>query len=217
MASFAKKHNLPNKTISPNILPRALASVLRGTDTTRTSLFAEKQSKDDSFASGSQNPFLRGTLPDSVIVDITIVKDVQTFFNDLTTLCAPGDQPRGFEETPRVESSRSFIECVFTESLTREAVTGGLHLPSFQEPFTTFEALSADVKVLKISISGIPRQYGRADDGGAAELKSDMFSNLSHFGRVVDCGLVRGIAGTFTGRGYVVLEVESSSPTYIAA
>ncbi|KAI8327015.1 hypothetical protein EDC96DRAFT_453662 [Choanephora cucurbitarum] len=157
MASSAKKHNLPNKAISPNILPRAWASVVRGTDTTRTSLFAEKQSKDDAFASGSQNPFLRGTLPDSVFVDITNVKDVQTFFNDLTTLCAPGDQLWGLEKTPRVESSRSFIECVFTESLARKAVTEGLHLPSSQEPFTTFEALSADVKILKISISGLPR------------------------------------------------------------
>ena len=94
--------------------------------------------------------------------------------------------------------------------LASEATTNGLHLPSFQAPFSAIDALSADVKILKISISGLPRQCGR-NDGGSAELKSDMMSNLSPFGRVVDCGLVRGIAGTFTGRGFVVLEVNTSS------
>ncbi|OBZ81138.1 hypothetical protein A0J61_10813 [Choanephora cucurbitarum] len=116
-----------------------------------------------------------------------------------------------FELILYTKSARSFIECVFTNSLAQQAITEGLRLPSFDEPFATFETLSANVKILKISISGLPRQYGRVD-GGAAEPKSDMFRNLSSFGRVADCGLVRGIAGTFTGRGYVVLEVESSSP-----
>ncbi|OBZ80508.1 hypothetical protein A0J61_11443, partial [Choanephora cucurbitarum] len=194
MASSAKKHNLPNKAISPNILPRAWASVVRGTDTTRTSLFTEAQPTDDAFASGTPNPFLKGTLPNSVFVGITNVKDVKKYFSDLTALCTPGDQLWGLEETPRVEGSRSFIECVFTDSLARKAIVEGLRLPSFEEPFLAFEALSADVKILKISISGLPRQYGRSN-GGAVELKSDM---------------VR-IAGTFTGRGYVVLEVESAS------
>ena len=94
--------------------------------------------------------------------------------------------------------------------LASEATTNGLHLPSFQAPFSAIDALSADVKILKISISGLPRQYGQTDDD-AAELKSDMMSNLSRFGRMVDCGLVRYIAGTFTGRGFVVLEVDTSS------
>ncbi|OBZ86822.1 hypothetical protein A0J61_05131 [Choanephora cucurbitarum] len=186
--------------MSSAILPRAWVSVVRDADTTQTSLFSQNNPQEDDFSQGAQTPFLKGSLPESVFIDITNVKDIKLFFSGLITLCSPNDQ--------------------IWKPLAIEATTNGL--PSFQAPFSAFDVLSGDVKILKISISGLicgfqfylstecNMKYGQTD-GGAAELKSDMMSNLSPFGRVVDCGLVQGIAGTFTGRGFVVLEVGLSS------
>ncbi|KAG0731838.1 hypothetical protein G6F23_014911 [Rhizopus arrhizus] len=87
----------------------------------------------------------------------------------------------------------------------------GAKLKSFETHFQVFYSLSIDAEILKISLSGLPRQYGRAN-GGAHELRADMIANLSNFGSVIDCGMVSGISGNFTGRGYAVLELDSSSP-----
>ncbi|KAI8321408.1 hypothetical protein EDC96DRAFT_454034, partial [Choanephora cucurbitarum] len=133
--------------------------------------------------------FLKGSLLKSVFINITNVKDIELFFSDLTALCSPTDQLWGLAKTPRVEDSRSFNECFLAGPLASEVTTNGLRLPSIQAPFSAFDSLSTDVKISKILISGLPRQYGRSDDD-AAEWKSDMMSNLSTFGKVVDYGLV---------------------------
>lgn len=50
------------------------------------------------------------------------------------------------------------------------------------------------------------RQYGRTD-GGSAEFKGDVINNLTKFRKLVDYGLTSGIPGTFSGRGFAVIEV----------
>ncbi|KAG1139728.1 hypothetical protein G6F37_008965 [Rhizopus arrhizus] len=86
----------------------------------------------------------------------------------------------------------------------------GAKLKSFETHFQVLYSLSIDAEILKISLLGLPRQYGRAN-GRAQELCADMIANLSTFGSVIDCGMVSGISGNFTGRGYAVLELDSSS------
>ncbi|CEG74445.1 hypothetical protein RMATCC62417_09662 [Rhizopus microsporus] len=41
-----------------------------------------------------------------------------------------------------------------------------------------------------------------------------MHTNLSKFGQVVDCGIVRDLTGLYTGRGYAVLDISQTNPVH---
>ncbi|KAG1146839.1 hypothetical protein G6F37_011887 [Rhizopus arrhizus] len=63
--------------------------------------------------------------------------------------------------------------------------SGGLQLPSFVDRFHVFPSLSPSATLLKVTLAGLPHQYGRRE-GGLAQLHDDMQRNLSSFGTVVD-------------------------------
>jgi hypothetical protein len=150
-------------------------------------------------------------MPDSILVDITHVDNPTVFYDEFTALCKHREHLWGLEEKLRVDGHRRFAEFVVSPEMATKLCSEGAKLKSFETHFQVFYSLSIDAEILKISLSGLPRQYGRAN-GGAQELRADMIANLSNFGSVIDCSMVSGISGNFTGRGYAVLEL-GSSPT----
>jgi hypothetical protein len=214
--SFFTYSNMPSKATSgithKPIAPRSWANVCRTTDINKTSLLCPSTIVESNHTSSSglvviptPNPFLKGTIPESVFVDITNVENQTIFFQEFSAVCNKNEHLWGLAEKPRLDGRRLFAEFLLSAVMADKLCTEGLKLPSFEKIFWGFFSLSSDSEILKISITGLPRQYGRLH-GGAAELKADMIRNLSPYGHVVDCGLISGISDTFTGRGYAVLE-----------
>ncbi|KAG1606725.1 hypothetical protein G6F46_012811 [Rhizopus delemar] len=98
-----------------------------------------------------------------------------------------------------------YAELTVSPAMYERLCTEGLQLPSFTDRFLAFPSLSPSAELLKVTLTGLPHQYGRRD-GGLAQLHSDMQRNLSSFGHVIDSGTIRGTSGFYSGNGYVVLE-----------
>jgi hypothetical protein len=129
--------------------------------------------------------FLERHHPESVFVDITNVENQTVFFKEFSAACNKNEHLWGLAEKPRLDGRRLFAEFLLSAVLADKLCTEGLKLPSFEKVFWRIFSLSSDSEILKISITGLPRQYGRLH-GGAEELKADMVKNLSPFGHVVD-------------------------------
>ncbi|KAG1032358.1 hypothetical protein G6F43_013792 [Rhizopus delemar] len=163
------------------------------------------------FASYSERPFLKGTVPDSVLIDITHVSNRISFLEELASAC---DNPTDIWHVVKVirrDSSKLFAELVVSSSFEEKLCTIGVKLPSFEKPFVAYPSLALDADILRISFENLPSHYGRGDKG-LQDLHNDMRSNLSSFGTIIDCGKVCGLAGLYSGQGYAVLEVHKQGP-----
>jgi hypothetical protein len=187
--SFFTYSNMPSKATSgithKPIAPRSWANVCRTTDINKTSLLCPSTIVESNHTSSSglvviptPNPFLKGTIPESVFVDITNVENQTIFFQEFSAVCNKNEHLWGLAEKPRLDGRRLFAEFLLSAVMADKLCTEGLKLPSFEKIFWGFFSLSSDSEILKISITGLPRQYGRLH-GGAAELKADMIKNLS--------------------------------------
>lgn len=114
----------------------------------------------------------------------------------------------GVEKRLKKDLQSIYVEITVSPEMHETIRTKGVELPSFPSVFIGCPSISPDVEILKISLSGLPREYGR-ETGGLEQLKQDTTSNLRRYGTVVDCGLVWSVAGTFGGKGYVYLETLS--------
>lgn len=150
-------------------------------------------------------PFLKGSVPNSIFVDITTVKDKKIFLTELTTFCQGNEHLWAVADQIRREYQRMYAELTVSPAMYERLCTEGLQLPSFTDRFLAFPSLSPSAELLKVTLTGLPHQYGRRD-GGLAQLHSDMQRNLSSFGHIIDSGTVRGTSGFYSGKGYVVLE-----------
>ncbi|KAI9480298.1 MAG: hypothetical protein EXX96DRAFT_633642 [Benjaminiella poitrasii] len=183
---------------------------IRSETPVKTSILPQVESNLPSTPSTDRNPLLKGSFPESVFIDITHVRDVKKFFTEFASFCNYTEHIWGFEEKPRNDDKRLFSEFVLSSTMLAIVCDkNGFTLPSFSQNFFAFPSLPADSKLIKITLTGLPQQYGRMS-GGSGELYSNMLRNLKPYGSVVDCGIITSIHGLFTGRGYVALEV---SPT----
>ncbi|KAI8971519.1 hypothetical protein BDF20DRAFT_825359 [Mycotypha africana] len=132
-------------------------------------------------ALSTRDPYLKGTVLDSILIDTSQVRDVKTFFKDLADYCGGSSHLWYVKEQPRTEGKRIFVEAVVS-SLMREQMCckDGFHLPSFNSPFYAFDSLSSDDDIVKIQLSNLPPQYGRLD-GGYDELKQDILNSAVPF------------------------------------
>lgn len=153
-------------------------------------------------------PFLKGILPNSLLADITHINNMDNFIDELFEFCGGNEHLWLVSESPRREYSRVFAEFVVSPIKYFTIQHEGLHLKTLGK-MLAFSSLSSSSEILKITLSGLPAQYG-CGDCGLAQLHRDMNQNLMHFGRVVDCGIITNSKGIFAGSGYVVLEIKSS-------
>ncbi|EIE77754.1 hypothetical protein RO3G_02458 [Rhizopus delemar RA 99-880] len=153
----------------------------------------------------ASRPFLKGSVPNSIFVDITTVKDKKIFLTELTAFCQGNEHLWAVADQIRREYQRMYAELTVSPAMYERLCTEGLQLPSFTDRFLAFPSLSPSAELLKVTLTGLPHQYGRRD-GGLAQLHSDMQRNLSSFGHIIDSGTVRGTSGFYSGKGYVVLE-----------
>lgn len=157
-----------------------------------------------------RRPFLKGSIPHSLFIDISNVDDQKSFLVDFNASCEGGVHLWSVSDTLRRHLSHIYAEVCVSPSKRAELLEKGLKLDSLTSPLAVFPSLSMSAEILKVSLSGLPAQYGRAD-GGLAQLNADMYRNLSIFGNIVDCGIVVNSSGFFSGNGFVVLECLSSS------
>ncbi|KAI7908101.1 uncharacterized protein BX663DRAFT_424437, partial [Cokeromyces recurvatus] len=166
----------------------------------------------DHFSNKVIRPFLTGSFAHSMLIDITIVEDQQKIFlKELDHFCSGKLHLWGVSDKIRKDYSRLFAEIAVSPELYQKfKVEPTFSLPSFPAPFAAYPSLSPSTKIVKVSFSGLPFQYGR-ESGGSDELFADMPFNLAPFGEVIDCGFVIGSSGLFGGGGYAVLALSSDS------
>lgn len=149
-------------------------------------------------------PFLKGTFQNSLLIDITDVSSKQDFISELREVCMGSEHLWAISPTLRREYSRWYAEIAVSPSYFVRFQQDGFELKT-QGKFSAFPSLSPSAEILKVSLSGLPMQYGRGK-GGLAQLRLDMISNLKAFGNIFDFGLDFSAAGVYTGNGYVVIE-----------
>ena len=152
-------------------------------------------------------PFLKGTVSNSLLIDITTIRDVKVFVQELHEVCNGSEHLWSVSSTLRRDFSRVYAEIVVSPSKYIQFAQEGFELKT-QGKFLAFPSLSPSAEVLKISLSGLPSQYGRRQ-GGLDQLRTDMNHNLRHYGKIIDSGLVTNSSGVYTGSGYVVLELST--------
>jgi len=164
---------------------------------------------NNKFSFYAKKPFLKGTIPNSIFIDITEVDNQLQFLKELQIQADYNEHLWSVEDTLRNDNQRRYAEVTVSPSFGESLCTEGIKLPSFEQPFVGYRSLSADEEILKISLSGLPRHYGRKH-GGLIELCTDMDTNFAKFGSIIDCGIIAGTTGVFAGHGYVVLELTKS-------
>ncbi|KAI7875644.1 uncharacterized protein EV154DRAFT_486690 [Mucor mucedo] len=175
MALSAKHLNPPEKVIN---------------DVKKSKPIKPATSIEQSLTTSSRNPFIKGTFPNSILVHISIVTDQKMFFEEFMTHFQNGDNVWGLEAKLYTEGKRCFAEFLMAKVAADSIIESGFKLPSFEHTFMGFYSLSSDSKIIKVSISGLPFQYGRSS-GGTDELRADLQKNMSKFGKIVDCGITR--------------------------
>ncbi|KAG0753375.1 hypothetical protein G6F32_012770 [Rhizopus arrhizus] len=172
---------------SNNLGTRSWANVVRNTNYTKLSIINTSDTNEESqssFPTDTNKPFVKGTMPDSILFDIIHVDNPTVFYDKFTALYKHREHLWSLEEKLRVDGHRRFAEFVVSPEMATKLCSEGAKLKSFETHFQVFYSLSIDAEILKISLSGLPRQYGRAN-GGAHELRADMIANLSTFGSVM--------------------------------
>lgn len=229
---LSTNENLPPKKATPDKPPppilhsnKSWARIVRGNVQTsntpsnpRTSLNTTNRNTTDSplsesqlrqIATYSERPILKGTVPDSLFIDISTVSNKLLFIQELAAACEGNKHLWSVEDVIRRDFHKAFAEITVSPSFREKICSHGVKLPSFDQLFIGYPSLSSDADILKISFANLPRQYGRGN-GGLLELQADMHENLSAFGKVLNCGTTCGLAGVYSGRGYAVLELHQS-------
>lgn len=172
---------------------------------------ADSVPPEDHFRTQVIRPYLKGSFPHSVFIDITNVSNDQqkTFITEFSKFCDDDKHLFAISNKIRQDYARRYAEVKVSPLMYQKLVTNPeFMLASFYEPFHAYPSLSSSDKIIKVSFTNLPAEYGRAE-GGLQQLRDDMSSNLSQYGNILDCGLVKGSTGVYAGGGYAVLIVQS--------
>ncbi|KAG0905978.1 hypothetical protein G6F33_011739 [Rhizopus arrhizus] len=176
---------VPNKAISPT-KPKKLSWV---------NVVQAGQQRTSSFLAMSTNASNPNSLGIGSGQPSTVADNRPSTFTPSTMLA---DQIRR-------DYHKLYAELTVSPVMYAQLCSDGLQLPSFVDRFHVFPSLSPSATLLKVTLAGLPHQYGRRE-GGLAQLHGDMQRNLSSFGTVVDSDIIKGSSGVYSGKGYVVLE-----------
>ncbi|CAO0792598.1 unnamed protein product [Mucor circinelloides] len=162
----------------------------------------------DHFSHKVARPFLKGTIPNSVLVDITQIYDRQKeFIVALQIYCEANTHLWAVSEHMRRDNNRIYAEISVSPTMYEQIrQQPALELENFDKPLMAYPTLSPSENIVKLSLSRSPAHYGRRD-GGTTQLHDDMHHNLQKFGQLIDCGFVTGGSGVYAGGGYAVLAV----------
>ncbi|KAI9468283.1 MAG: hypothetical protein EXX96DRAFT_492991, partial [Benjaminiella poitrasii] len=109
--------------------------------------------------------FLKGTLPRSLLIDISNVGNQNLFLSELRKFCQQRKNLWDVLNRLRRDCDRRYVEILVSLSMYKLLLSKSLYLKSFETAFPD--------EILKISPQGLPLQYGRAD-GGLQQLTHDM-------------------------------------------
>ena len=202
----AKKTSSISRT--PNLLPNGESGTLTtSADPTTPPL--------DHFSSALIRPFIKGTVDHSLLIDITNVIDEKkkTFLSAFKEFCGGQAHLWSVRDHFRRDYNRCYAEVVVSPSKYHYFLNNStFSLSFFTDTFRIYPSLSPTAEIMKISLTGLPDQYGRLF-GGTEQLTRDMNTNMSRFGTLLDCGFVTGASGVYSGNGYAVISTDNTSPT----
>ncbi|KAI7897641.1 uncharacterized protein BX663DRAFT_565308 [Cokeromyces recurvatus] len=103
-----------------------------------------------------------------------VIRPFLTGCHELDHFCSGKLHLWGVSDKTRKGCSRLFAEIAVSPKLYQKLkVEPNFSLPSFPAPFAAYPSLSPSTKIVKVSLSGLPFQYGR-ESGGLDELFADM-------------------------------------------
>ncbi|KAI8643459.1 hypothetical protein BD408DRAFT_342385, partial [Parasitella parasitica] len=157
------------------------------------------------FAEEKVCPCIQGSVPHSIIIDISNALDnKQTFIVDLSIFCKGNVHIWAISDKLIKDHNRLYAEITVSPQMYHQFLRDPtLKLENFDKPFMAYPSLSPSANIVKLSLSQLPHQYGGQQ--GKEQLQEDMRFNLNEFGDVLSCGIVFGGSGSYTGGGYAVL------------
>ncbi|KAI9366486.1 hypothetical protein BD770DRAFT_291983, partial [Pilaira anomala] len=160
------------------------------------------------FSNKIVRPYMKGFFTHSILIDITNVKeDRLLFLKEFKAFCNEGKDLYAVSDKIRNDYGRQYAEVKVSPLFYKNfSDSPEFTLPSFSDSFFAYASLSSSDRIIKVSFTNLPQEYGRPD-GGLDQLRSDMITNLERFGTILDSGLAVGTTGVYAGYGYAVLVV----------
>ncbi|KAG1086808.1 hypothetical protein G6F42_020846 [Rhizopus arrhizus] len=131
----------------------------------------------DHFSHKVARLFLTGTVAHSLIIDITEVFDRQKeFIVALTLYCNANTHLWAVSEHMRRDKNRIYTEISVLPSMYQQSllvVNSAIQLENSDEPLMAYPTLSPSANnIVRLSLSWLPPEYGRRQDGGNQQLSS---------------------------------------------
>lgn len=169
---------------------------------------ADQVTPVDHFSNKIVRPYMKGFFAHSILIDITNVKeDRLLFLKEFKAFCNEGKDLYAVSDKIRNDYGRQYAEVKVSPLFYKNfSESPEFILPSFTNSFSAYASLSSSDRIIKVSFTNLPQEYGRLD-GGLDQLRSDMITNLERFGTILDSGLAVGTTGVYAGYGYAVLVV----------
>ncbi|KAL4208296.1 hypothetical protein CU097_001895 [Rhizopus azygosporus] len=187
MVLSANENLPPNKATAGQPPPTFLQSnkswacILRGNVKTFSNGLGHNKTQPGQFASYSERPFLKGTIPGSILIDITSVTNKLLFVHELSASCGGDENLWSVENIIRRDSNKNFVEITAFLTFREELTTVGVSLPSFEKRFFGYPSLSPDSNLVSMVD---PKEVYR---------------------------IYAMISGVYSGRGYAVLATTGDS------
>ncbi|CEP08718.1 hypothetical protein [Parasitella parasitica] len=190
-----KQHHLPYKPtiVQPSVATTASSQALSG----------DPQPSPVELV----RPFLKGLERDSVLIDITKIKDITLLeerFKQFNTANDPNDlycnDFLGYPETVRTYLGHRFLETMWVyDSIGRATVMNDGVFLSDGSYIKGFASYPNDTKIVHVKLENLPYLPARM-------VMNDMQRILSYYGEVLDLGLTQ-INGVYHGKGYATLNL----------
>lgn len=150
-------------------------------------------------------PYIKGLEDNSILIDMTDVKNWDTFFQSLHAFNIPSEQRDYIGRIPKLYKhlQRSFVETAWRPDSQGEKATLGGYLLEDGTFIKGFRSLPAEADIVRIKLDRLPL---RLED----QLQSEMRLILGQYGQILNLGLYYTSMGCFMGQGYATLNL---SPT----
>ncbi|KAG2204444.1 hypothetical protein INT47_005235 [Mucor saturninus] len=141
----------------------------------------ENSSPTDLVLSKVTRPFLKGTVTNSILIDLTNVSDQKKLFlNEFQAYCEGNLHFWAVADQLLREYGRIYAEVTASPFLHKQFVKNpSFVLPSFAESFSAYPSLSSSADIRKITFTGLPHQYGRRD-GAIPTSSNSIVKPLTH-------------------------------------
>lgn len=173
----------------------------------RSSAVSKYASRTDDLFSKILTPYIVGSARNSTLIEITNLSNFEQLKNFFASF-NQGDEYLFYGALPQEKKyfQRTFIETCWDQDSSKynELITTGLKLDDHQT-IKGYPSLDSEAKIARITVTHLPIWYH------PKMLREKMEKRFASFGTVLDVGF-QFDCGTFMGKGYVVLDRNTTDP-----